>query len=73
MNLLHQLISGFHQCYEAFAGATTTTLSTTPPFFAKSLEILQEEQLWTRTLVAERKGLYGTHDWRRTKCFQKEK
>lgn len=39
MNFLHQLISAFHHCYEAFAGATTTTLLTAPPSFAKWLEI----------------------------------
>ena len=35
--------------------------------------LLQKEQFWMRTLVAQPKGLNGTHDWRRTKHFQKEK
>ena len=53
MNLLHQLISGVHQCYEAFAGATTTTLSTTSPFFAKSLEISSSVHLEHLTVTIQ--------------------
>ena len=35
--------------------------------------LLQKEQLWIGTYVKQDKGLNGTHDWKRTKRFQKEK
>ena len=35
--------------------------------------LLQKEQFWIGTLVKRHKGLSGTHDWGRTKRFQKEK
>ena len=35
--------------------------------------LLQKEQLWIGTYVTQHKGLNGTHDWTRTKRFQKEK
>ena len=35
--------------------------------------LLEKEQLWIVTLVTQHKGLNGTHDWKRTTRFQKEK
>ena len=35
--------------------------------------LLQKEQFWIGTLVTQHKGLNETHDWRRTRRFQKEK
>ena len=40
--------------------------------------LLQKEQFWTGTQHkglngSQHKGLNGTHDWRRTKRFEKEK
>ena len=35
--------------------------------------LLQKEQFWIGTLVTQHKELNGTHDWRRTKHFQKER
>ena len=34
---------------------------------------LQKKQFWMSTIVTQRKGLNATHDWGRTKHFQKEK
>ena len=35
--------------------------------------LLQKEQFWIGTLATQHKALNGTHEWRRTKLFQKEK
>ena len=35
--------------------------------------LLQKEKFWIGTLVTQHKGLNGSHDWNRSKRFDKEK
>ena len=35
--------------------------------------LFEKEQFWIGKLATQQKGLNETHDWRRTKRFQKEK